>query len=728
MFIFQICSFRARIVELLWDEKDLSGFIDAIQGLFSGSVVRYYIENKAAFDDANIHGGLPLMAMEVCPFAHFNEFDVSVTTLDKMREIFPGNQNIAYLCELRNRIPPYNLQESDMYSFFNALYEKMQLYSFSTLVDHASYISICEWIYSVDCKFNLSANLPLNDIWQKAEKYPVECISSAMYCSFCGNREEYNSFVEANLDKILRYLKHHTNSHRMYIESERSAIHVEYILRLNEIKKANDESVSRLKIVCKTLPIFDLYCADAIKPTLNMLSAYQTPDDDHKEMPLQNIAIMFHQNLTTLWNKTILSNYEFDTIAEWIVHWLDIRNKICVLADCCCSCMQKLLSNKPLGNIQHEFEKHFVQLNQMTVCERRYPKEDRPFEEKPTLPEGLSKIKSDYFQSMNNFFQQFTCFLKRNSKEQRLAVLNLKAARSALKQMQLYFSDIACGTEFYIRHTELCTVQMQNLDLLLMNCSYYQTHYPNKYFNKYQVKVWYEESLSDEMNIVKNGISQLQLGNTIYFPDRIYTIGILSHYPLIIENLDITSGEELAMLFIGCIPFLDSSFDYVVVMFTDENKRVNPTALKIPRRTIEKIKTSMESENEMQSDNLSLPYPTDVTEQMLECFHDGFTLQSKRKTSLDLSPISEIAEELWIYSKLIKILVEPEDSDYLQSSLESIQKNIFERLRLLADSLPPEDIHQLSTLCESVFAGTPFDDNSFNVLVESLASSAKSRG
>lgn len=92
------------------------------------------------------------------------------------------------------------------------------------------------------------------------------------------------------------------------------------------------------------------------------------------------------------------------------------------------------------------------------------------------------------------------------------------------------------------------------------------------------------------MSIVKNGIYQLQLGNTIYFPDRIYTIGILSHYPLIIESLDITSGKELALLFIGCIPFLDSSFSYVVVMFADENKRVNPTALKIPRRMIEKIK------------------------------------------------------------------------------------------------------------------------------------------
>ena len=86
------------------------------------------------------------------------------------------------------------------------------------------------------------------------------------------------------------------------------------------------------------------------------------------------------------------------------------------------------------------------------------------------------------------------------------------------------------------------------------------------------------------------------------------------------------------------------------------------------------------------------------------------------------------AKQALIYSKLIKILVEPEDSDYLRTSLESIRKNIFERLRLLADCLSPDDIQQLSTLCESIFAGTSFDDNSFNVLVESLVSSAKSRG
>ena len=98
-------------------------------------------------------------------------------------------------------------------------------------------------------------------------------------------------------------------------------------------------SVSRLKFLCKALPIFDLYCADALKPTVDLLSAYPVPDDAHKEMPIKNIVIMFHQNLTSLWNKTIMSNYEFDTATEWLNYWFDVREHICLLADKCCACI-----------------------------------------------------------------------------------------------------------------------------------------------------------------------------------------------------------------------------------------------------------------------------------------------------------------------------------------------------------------------------------------------------
>lgn len=705
-----------RIVELLWNEKDLSGYIDAIQGLFSGSVMKYYNENKMFFDDANLHGGLSLIAMEVCPFTHFSEFDVSLDTLNNMQETLPENKNIAYLCELRDRISPCNLHESYIYSFCSALYKKIQSYRFPEIDDPVSFISICEWLYSIDREFNLSSNLPLSDIWQRADEYPIKSIASTMYSAFCGNTIEYQRFVAGNLDRILRYLKHHTNSHKIYIESERNAIHVEYISRLGEVNNENNESVSRLKIICKSLPIFDFYCADAIKPKLNLLSSYSVPDNAHKEMPRRNIVIMFHQNLTTLWNKTILSNYEFDTVAEWIEYWLDIRNRICILADYACSCIQKVLTGKPLSNTARKFDKLLFELNQITICERRYPKEDRPFEERPILP----KVKSDYFQSMNNFFRQFAGFIKRTDTEQRLALFNLKTAKSTLKEMQHGFSDIIYGTEYQQRHADFCIAEMQSTDLLLMTCSYYQSHYPNKYFSRYQIKDWYEKSRLDEMKIIENSLSQFQFGYAIHFPDKIYTIGILSHYPLIVENLDASSEQKLALLLFGCISFLDSPFDYLVVMFADENKQVKPGALKIPRRMIEKIKTSMESGCEIQNDNMSLPYPTDVTEQMLKCFHSEFILQPKNPVAHDLSPISEIAEELWIYSKLRELLVEPGDSNYLKASLEPVQQNIFKMLQLLSKCLSPDDIQQLSSMCEKVFAGISFNNDSFNMLIERL--------
>lgn len=160
---------------------------------------------------------------------------------------------------------------------------------------------------------------------------------------------------------------------------------------MHNIKTGNEQSVSRLKFLCKALPIFDLYCADALKPTVDLLSAYPVPDDAHKEMPIKNIVIMFHQNLTSLWNKTIMSNYEFDTATEWLNYWFDVREHICLLADKCCACIYKLLGGKPLGCLAGEVDQLREEFALITTGEKRYPKEDRPFEEKATVPERLGK-------------------------------------------------------------------------------------------------------------------------------------------------------------------------------------------------------------------------------------------------------------------------------------------------------------------------------------------------
>ena len=163
------------------------------------------------------------------------------------------------------------------------------------------------------------------------------------------------------------------------------------------------------------LPIFDTYCADAIKPVIDVLSEYEIPNDAHKTMPIRNIVIMFHQEFTSLWSKTILSNYECDSIYEWIEHWFCIRNIIVNLSNKIVMCIYRLLEQKQLGKLANEIDELREELNKKLIKEYKYPYEDRPFDEKANLPDGLSKIKSNFFQSIQNFYNQVVGFLSRDN-------------------------------------------------------------------------------------------------------------------------------------------------------------------------------------------------------------------------------------------------------------------------------------------------------------------------
>lgn len=714
-------EFFRNIVEVLWDENDLSIYIPAIQGLFSGSVMKYYQSNQDAFNDANAHGGLLIISTEMCPFAVFKEFGVSVDTLDKMREILPDNKNIEYLCELRDHIATCDLQETFVYEFCSCLYKKLLPLSFTEIKDIASYASISDWIYNIDSEFNLSANISLDDIWIETEKLTLECISTLMYISYCGNKDVYMEFVVRNLTNILTYFKQQTKSHKIFIDSEKNAIHVEYILRLRDIKTGNEQSVSRLKYICKALPIFDLYCADALKPTFNLLSAYTMPDDAHKEMPIRNIVIMFHQNLTSLWNKTIMSNYEFDTVTEWLNHWLGVRECIYLLANKCCACIYKLLSGKPLGSLAGEVDQLREEFALVTTGEKLYPKENRPFEEKASIPQGLGEIKSKYFQSIQNFTNQFAGFLLRDGQKQRLAMINLTSAKSALTTMQSYFGEITINPGFQERHLKLCNIEAQNIEQLIMCCNYYQAHSPNKYFNKYQIREWYDAHCLEERKVAENIFSYLQSKYVIHFPEQIYTIGMLSYYPIIVSGLNLISESNLTELLCGCISFADTSFDYLVILSANEVGEINPTGLQFPRRMLLEIKKAIESEDCSSIDKLMTPYPVNVTLQMLECFKEKYNFPEIDDTDADTPPIGDIAEELWVYSKSVELLTEPADNNYLMSEIQGIRTNIDGMLCLLKDKLPQGDVNWLINICNDVFSGKRFDDALFNYVIEYFA-------
>ena len=717
-FDFDKDKFLSDIIETLWNNKDLSDYISAIQGLFSGSVMQYYRANKAIFDDANNHGGLPFLSTDICPFTKFNEFGISSDFLKDTHNIFPDNKNIKYVCNLKDTIPICDLPSTFVYIFCQLLYKKLSKMNFEEINDLESYASIVEWLYNMNPEFNLSMNIPLNKLWINPNRLSLDGIATFMYISFCGNKDIYLDFVKKNLNSILIYLKHQTNSLKIEVDNKNNTIHVEYILRLEDIKKANEESVSRLKYICKTLPIFDKYCADAQKPVFNLLSAYTVPDDAHKEMPIRNLVIMFRQNMNSLWNKTIMSNYEFDTATEWIEHWLTVRNNICVILEKYSSCIYKLLGGIPLGSLAKEVDKLCEEYLVLTTGEKKFPGEYRPFKKEIPLLDGFVKIKTDYFQSIQNFMNQVVGFLSRKEEMQRLAMINLITAESSLLKMQAYFEEITIGSGLHKRHLKISDRERRCIEQLLMNCNYYQGHEANEYFYKESIKKWYQEYLSHQLKMVEEGLESLKNYFTVQFPVKEYRKGILSYYPVILQGFDMTIENKITQLLISCLSFSEAPFDYLVIISKDNEEKINSVALQFPRHMLYQLKEVQGKEDNTLYDGINLPYPVEVTKEMLECFEEEYALPEVKNSETDTLPIGDIAEELWIYSKMRDSLIDKEDLEYLKSKLQTIQTNITEMLSLLDKKISLEKNQKLNNICEEVFKGKEFNDSSFNKLIE----------
>lgn len=183
--------FYTNVVNMWLSGSDLSRFVQAIRGTFSGSVMQYFKTYKALFDDAYEHGGLLLVATDLCPFSKFEDCEKELNTLNKMAEMMPDNPNVQHMITLRDSIPKFRTSKTDIRK---------------------------------------------------------------------------------------------TNSHKVQVSDDNKKIKVEYLLRASEITKGNNESVARLTDICRTLPIFETYCSDAIKPQIDLLATYQIPNDAHKEM------------------------------------------------------------------------------------------------------------------------------------------------------------------------------------------------------------------------------------------------------------------------------------------------------------------------------------------------------------------------------------------------------------------------------------------------------------
>lgn len=416
-----------------------------------------------------------------------------------------------------------------------------------------------------------------------------------------------------------------------------------------------------------------------------------------------------------------MSNYEFDTAQEWLEYWFDVRDHICLMMDKFCECIYKLLNGKQLRGLARNVDHIRKEYARSLTGVKRYPKEDRPFEEKANMPEGFSKIQTQYFQSMQNVSNQFAGFLQNDENFQRLIMFNLETAQSMLPEMQQYFGTIAADIGFQEKHLALCASETQRIEQLLMCCAYYQTHSANEYFNKYQIKTWYKESRDDDRMAVEEFLLPIQQQYSLSLPQRTYRIDSLRYYPVILNSKEAFTERNLGELFLDCIPFSATSYNYFDILICNELGELKPSAVRIPKLTFANARKALETEDGALFESFPQPYPVKVTKQMLECFDKEYDLPANK--SDDLASIGYIAEELWIYSASQKMLSGPDDADYLASELQNSQHCIAGMLDDLETKLDAETYTALVNDCDAVFRGGNFDNESLNRFIERFSQS-----
>ena len=168
---------------------------------------------------------------------------------------------------------------------------------------------------------------------------------------------------------------------------------------------------------------------------------------------------------------------------------------------------------------------------------------------------------------------------------------------------------------------------------------------------------------------------------------------------------------------IASLSFVESPYDYLILLLTNNAGEVMRNALKFPKKAFQYIYNSINLGVEEEMAPLASPYPIEVTKKLLECFEGEYMIQEQELVNIWLGNIADIGEELWMYSQNREYLVNEEDKQYLADNLNEIKNRIDKMIKDIDSNVSAEILLAINELCNSVYQGDLFDDKKYNELI-----------
>lgn len=638
--------FYEKLANELYNDK-ITNMVYALDGIMHSEPLRYYSENKPIFDKAYELGGIDLFAGVTTPFSDLDTFESLANIMgDK-------GGNLQNLANLKNELPPYIFENTDILHFGKALSKSLKKRD-SRIDSYEGLEFLVKWFKILEINLTITSittDIHVDDLVQM----DVQEAKEYMLYFQINDPKKFQKFVSKNKSILTSYLKVETNS--LTIGEKESDIHINYLLFANEVDKANEFSMFRISVIYAFFPFYKHYCTEAILlpfPTEKVVSVVKM--NSTKKMPVKNVSDSFEIHLNQIWSKTILKNYQENSVYEWQKNIINIR-EICLDWSITSS---RMIDSLCEGNLKKKeksakhMDKVRGRLNEVLKLNKTYPiyRNQEPINEEATI--------KSWFASMRNVNNQFlNIFSPEEPNFRNVAVINLKSVCFDLNKMQIAFKEVEDRTFSYFDSDSISKKENEVYGRLLATVLYYLSQIPLE--EKTAVKVgkiavnnWWEIEKSRDFNELLEVLDDLErdYGYNIIKPTKIEKTKTYNTCTFGIADFDFSDLDAISNLSMDLTSFAHLPFEFVSIISIQNNEAIG--GFRFKKRYFQAFLNVLLDDEDIYTPDLE-PLMIPIDDEVLNILPN---LKQREPTTLDAEKenLVKIGFEVWKLSEFKKRL------------------------------------------------------------------------
>ena len=669
---------------ILMKEHPYTIIVKALNGISYAEPQKYWLENKAIYDQAFQRGGIMLFALHTVP-------GLNLTTFSDLINIVPVGMRaiLEYYVEILKELPPYNPDTSDV-RFFASMIRGSLTTRNGKYNSYRGLDDLSKWFGKLKIDIGFLYPLDVSALRLGLTEMPLDESMAIMQFHQIFHKDKFLSFVKKHKAEVIDYLRKTTST--LTIREKGKEIHLEYLIDGYEGVPSNTLSVNRIETIFTFLPFYDKYCTKAlILPYPSPEIVAQSISDAHKSMSPQAITDQFEARFNRIWTNTIEKNYEVSSAYEWQKNMMYKRT----VATEWCQYLLKWIDSIFEANVAKRntalvtFRNLRLKLEEALSPDRPYPSYGKKMPNKG-LRENAEKRINKWITSLSNSNNQvYNLISPTGNNDRNLASINLKAIFLGLADAQQAFHEMEELTIPYFNSIETDRKETVLYTRLYKSVLFIMSHLPIEEQQsvpvaKKAIEQWHDYYQSQRISTLSQLLKDAtQLtGIKLTPPKQFIETETLITVPIAVEGANFRDSIALGKLLAVLSPLGSYPATFFTLLLVSDGTITN--AVRVSKDFFSAVNDLLDSgdDSALKENNI---YPITPTAELQPCFPDLKIIPLKADERTEKK--ARIVMELWKLNQARKVLVSgsPFNKKWLNELNNDYDKSISRLLTEIQD-------------------------------------------